>query len=124
MSAALGTAAKRRMSDFNSQDLANAAWAFARASQGDVSIFAALATAAEQRMGDFNSQELANRRLNAARRLHEPEHWKRAFACFRSRCTEVGMIKTTSLNLHLYYRQHETLHVSIIWENVSNVKIL
>ena len=53
-------AAKQRMGDFNSQDLANAAWAFARASQGDVSIFAALATAAEQRMGDFNSQELAN----------------------------------------------------------------
>ena len=45
------------------------------------SLFGVLARAAEQRMGDFNSQELANRRLNAAWRLHEPEHWKRAFSC-------------------------------------------
>ena len=42
------------MSDFNAQELANAAWAFATADQKDVSLFAALATAAEQRMGDFN----------------------------------------------------------------------
>ena len=53
-------AAEQRMSDFNSQNLANAAWAFATADQSDASLFAALATAAEQRMGDFNSQGLAN----------------------------------------------------------------
>ena len=58
--AALATAAERRMSDFNSQDLANAAWAFATADQSDASLFAALATAAERHMGDFNSQGLAN----------------------------------------------------------------
>ena len=53
-------AAERLMCDFNSQELANAAWAFATARQGDVSMFAASATAAERRMRDFNSQELAN----------------------------------------------------------------
>ena len=44
----------------NSQNLANAAWAFAKADQSDASLFAALATTAEQRMGDLNSQGLAN----------------------------------------------------------------
>ena len=48
------------MGNFNSQGLANAAWAFAKADQSDASLFAALAAAAEQRMGNFNSQELAN----------------------------------------------------------------
>ena len=43
------------MSDFNSQELANAAWAFAKAGQNDVSLFAALAAAAEWFIGDFNS---------------------------------------------------------------------
>ena len=54
--AALATAAERRISDFNSQELANAAWAFAKASQGRVSLFAALATAADRRTSDFTSQ--------------------------------------------------------------------
>ena len=53
-------AAEQRMGDFNSQGLANAAWAFATADQSDASMFAALATAAKQHMGDFNSQGLAN----------------------------------------------------------------
>ena len=60
LSAALMKAAERLMCDFNSQNLANAAWAFARADQSDASLFAALATAAERLMCDFNSQELAN----------------------------------------------------------------
>ena len=44
--AALATAAEQRMGNFNSQILANAAWAFATAHQSDASLFAALATAA------------------------------------------------------------------------------
>ena len=48
------------MGDFNSQELANAAWAFATADQSDALLFAALATAAERRMSNFNSQDLAN----------------------------------------------------------------
>ena len=59
-SPALMKAAERCMCDFNSQELANAAWAFAMADQSDASLFAALTTAAEQLMCDFNSQQLAN----------------------------------------------------------------
>ena len=54
-------AAEQRMSDFNSQGLANAAWAFATADQSDASLFGALATAAEhieQCMGSFNPADL------------------------------------------------------------------
>ena len=58
--AALSTAAEWRMGDFNPQELANTAWAFATAGQNDALLFAALATAAERRMGDFNVQNLAN----------------------------------------------------------------
>ena len=48
------------MGDFNPQDLANTAWAFATAGQKDASLFAALATAAQRHMGAFNPQALAN----------------------------------------------------------------
>jgi len=46
--------------DFNSQDIANTVWAFAKACQSDAPLFAALASVSELRMGDFNSQALAN----------------------------------------------------------------
>ena len=48
------------MRDFNSQELANTAWAFATVGRKDERLFSTLAAAAEQRMRDFNSQELAN----------------------------------------------------------------
>merc|ERR1712224_998624 len=48
------------MRDFNSQNLANTAWAFATLGHKDEWLFAALAAAAERRLRDFNSQELAN----------------------------------------------------------------
>ena len=48
------------MGDFNPQDLANTAWAFATVSHKDEGLFTALAAAAERHMGDFNLQELAN----------------------------------------------------------------
>ncbi|MEC7216227.1 MAG: hypothetical protein VXW26_17590, partial [SAR324 cluster bacterium] len=57
---ALAAAAERRMRDFNSQDLANTAWAFATVGCEDELLFSTLAAAADQRMRDFNSQELAN----------------------------------------------------------------
>ena len=60
MFAALAAAAEWVIGAFNSQGLANAAWAFATADQSDASMFAALATVAEQHMGDFDSQGLAN----------------------------------------------------------------
>ena len=56
----LARAAERRLGEFNGQELANTAWAFATASESDAQVFAALARAAERRLGDFNVQELAN----------------------------------------------------------------
>ena len=56
----MATVAEQHMGDFNVQELANTAWAFATAGQNDALLFAALATAAERRMGDFNVQNLAN----------------------------------------------------------------
>ena len=46
--AALATAAKRRLSDFNPQDVANTAWAFATVNYRDEKLFAALARVAER----------------------------------------------------------------------------
>ena len=48
------------MGDFNAQDLANTAWAFATAGQSDAALLTALARAAERRMGHFEAQELVN----------------------------------------------------------------
>ena len=61
--AALPRAAEWRVSNFNVQNLANAAWAFATASQFAPQLFAALARAVEWRMSNFNMQGLANTAL-------------------------------------------------------------
>ena len=58
--AAVATAAEQHMNDFNLQNIANTAWAFATAGQNDASLFAALATAAKPRMGELKLQVLAN----------------------------------------------------------------
>ena len=58
--AALSTAAKRRLSDFNPQDVANTAWAFATVNYRDEKLFAALARAAERRLREFKAQNVAN----------------------------------------------------------------
>ena len=55
---ALARIAEQRVSEFNAQDLANTAWAFAKVGQLDASLFAALGRAAECRVGDFNGQGL------------------------------------------------------------------
>ena len=44
----MARAAERRVSKFNEQELANAAWAFATVGQSDEKFYAALATAAER----------------------------------------------------------------------------
>ena len=49
----------RRVSEFNAQDVANAAWAFAEAKPLDEKLFTALARQAERRMIEFNAQNLA-----------------------------------------------------------------
>ena len=51
---------EQRVREFNSQELANTAWAFAMVGQEDECIFTALAVEAQQRMRDFKSQQLAN----------------------------------------------------------------
>ena len=56
----LAKATERRVCNFNTQNLANTAWAFATASQSDALLFEALAKAAERCVCNFNAQELAN----------------------------------------------------------------
>ena len=53
--AALARAAERRLSDFNPQNVANTAWAFATVNYRDEQLFAALAIAAERRLSEFNA---------------------------------------------------------------------
>ena len=48
----LARAAERRLSDFNPQNAANTAWAFATVNYRHEKLFAALAIAAEQRLSD------------------------------------------------------------------------
>ena len=44
---------KRRFEDFNAQELANTAWAYATVTQSDVPLLASWAIIAENRFGDF-----------------------------------------------------------------------
>ena len=48
------------MSDFNPQEVANTAWAFATVNYRDEKLFAALARAAERRLSEFKPQNVAN----------------------------------------------------------------
>ena len=57
---ALAKMAERRLDQFNTQDLANTAWAFATVGQQDEHLFEALARMAEQRLDEFKPQDLAN----------------------------------------------------------------
>ena len=53
--AALAEQAKQRLGEFNAQELANTAWAFAKVGQLDEALFAELAMQAKQRLGEFNA---------------------------------------------------------------------
>ena len=53
-------AAERRVGDFNTQELANTAWAFATADPLDAALFASLAREVKRRVNDFDAQGLAN----------------------------------------------------------------
>ena len=48
------------LDQFNAQNLANTAWAFATVNRPDDKLFTALARAAERRVNGFKPQELAN----------------------------------------------------------------
>ena len=58
--AALARGAEQRAGEFNAQDIANTACAFAKLDQLDDGLFAALARGAEQRMGEFSAQAIVN----------------------------------------------------------------
>ncbi len=58
--ATLSRAAEHRVSEFNAQDVANTAWAFATVKRPDEKLFAALARAADWPVSEFKMQELAN----------------------------------------------------------------
>ena len=51
---ALARVVERRVSEFNAQNLANTAWAFATMHELDEKMFTALARAAERRLGEFS----------------------------------------------------------------------
>jgi len=57
---ALAKMAERRLDEFNAQNLANTAWAFANAGQSDEKLFVELARAAEQRLSDLTELGLTN----------------------------------------------------------------
>ena len=48
------------MSEFNAQNIANTAWAFAKLGQLDEKLFAALAREAALRVSEFKAQNIAN----------------------------------------------------------------
>ena len=56
----MARAAERRVREFNAQNLANTAWAFATVGQKDDQLFKALARMAERRLDQFNGQDFAN----------------------------------------------------------------
>ena len=58
--AALARVSERRLSEFDPQNVANTAWAFATTNHRDEKLFRALARAAEWRLSEFKPQELAN----------------------------------------------------------------
>ena len=53
-------AAERRLSEFNVQNVANTAWAFAAANHLDEKLFASQTAAAQRRLSEFNVQNVAN----------------------------------------------------------------
>ena len=52
--------AERRVSEFNAQELANTAWAFAAVNLLDKKLFRTLVREAGRRVSEFNAQDLTN----------------------------------------------------------------
>ena len=63
-------AAERRVSELTAQEIANTAWAFAKAGQSDKRLLAALGRAAERRMIEFNKQDITNTAWAFAKAVH------------------------------------------------------
>ncbi len=58
--AALTREVEQRVGEFNAQELANTAWAFATADLSDVLLFAMVARKAVRHVGEFNALDLTN----------------------------------------------------------------
>ena len=56
----LTQAVNRKVEDFNAQNIANTAWAFATAEQWDEELFITLTQAATGTVEDFNAQGISN----------------------------------------------------------------
>ena len=56
----MARAAGRHIDEFEAQELANTAWAFATTGRSDPQLFIVFAKASEQRIGKFSAQNLAN----------------------------------------------------------------
>ena len=56
----MARAAGRHIDEFEAQELASTAWAFATTGRSDPQLFIVLARASEQRIGEFSAQNLAN----------------------------------------------------------------
>ena len=71
--------AERRLDQFNAQELANTAWAFATVGQQGEQLFKVLAKMAEQRLDQFKAQDLANMAWAFATVRHQHEQLFKAF---------------------------------------------
>ena len=65
--------AEQRACEFNAQDWANPAWAFAMVKQSDEKMFTILASGAERRGCEFNARSVANTAWAFATVMHGDE---------------------------------------------------
>ena len=73
--ALLARVAQRRVGEFNAQELANTAWAFATADQSDAPLFALVARVAQRCVGEFNAQDLRMTSWALSRRASLNDAW-------------------------------------------------
>jgi len=57
---ALARMVEKRVGDFNTKNLANTAWAFAKAGRSNMALFVVLARAVERRVSESNAQAVGN----------------------------------------------------------------
>ena len=72
MLGAIAAASISKIADFNPQDLANTAWAFATLQIKDEGLLGAIAAASISKIADFNPQDLANTAWAFATAGHSP----------------------------------------------------
>ena len=86
--AAIAEEATQCLDQFNAQDFANTAWAFATVGQKDEQFFKVLARMAEWRLDKFNLQALANTAWAFARVGQQDEQLFKALARMAEQCLD------------------------------------